>query len=245
MKKDLKSFDQDITAAVIGASGGIGRALVQNLIAQPRVKSLYAFSRSYCDLESDKIIKAHIDIADEISIKTAASTIEKNLDLLIIATGILDDGKLLPEKSLRDLDIESMRHCFTVNTFGPALVAKYFIPHLPRERRSVFAALSARVGSISDNHLGGWYSYRASKAALNMMIKNTSIEVGRRYKHAVILGLHPGTVKTELSQPFQKNVKHDIFTPTDAANHLLTVIDKVTPEDTGKCFAWDGQELPS
>lgn len=230
-------------AVVIGASGGIGKALVKRLSAQKHIETIYALSRSPCDIKNEKIIHKTIDITDESSIKNAATSCEGPLDLIIVATGMLSNGDTLPEKSLRDLDIEAMQTCFTINTFGPALIAKHFLPRISKEDRSVFVCLSARVGSTSDNRLGGWYSYRASKAALNMIIKSTSIETARRYKQAVIVGLHPGTVDTELSKPFQSNVKHHIFAAEQAAGHLLDIIDKVKPEDSGKCFAWDGKEI--
>jgi NAD(P)-dependent dehydrogenase (short-subunit alcohol dehydrogenase family) len=128
---------------------------------------------------------------------------------------------------------------------GPALVAKHFLPLLPRQGRSVFAALSARVGSIGDNRLGGWHSYRASKAALNMLIKNASIELARTRPDAVIVGLHPGTVDTGLSKPFQRGVAHNkLFTPEYCAERLIAVTDGLTRDDTGHVFAWDGARVP-
>jgi len=232
----LTSFERDIQVAIIGASGGIGSALSDALAGQPNIAKLYQFSRFGRDHHP-------IDLTDEASIEKAAATIEGELDLVIVATGMLQEPPNLPEKSLRDLSLEPMQKCFAVNSFGPALVAKHFLPLLPRDRRSIFACLSARVGSISDNAIGGWYSYRASKAALNMILKTASIEVARRKPEAVVLGLHPGTVDTNLSHDFQGNVQHEIFTPHVAANHLLQVIDQAGPADSSKCFAWDGQEI--
>ena len=150
----------------------------------------------------------------------------------------------MPEKSLRDLDAETMRKVFEVNTIGPALVAKYFIPLMAREGKGVFSALSARVGSVSDNRLGGWHSYRASKTALNMIIKNISIEAARKYKELSVIGLHPGTVDTGLSEPFQSNVSEGkLFSPESSARYLLDVVNGVQASDSGKVFAWDGQEI--
>ena len=161
-----------------------------------------------------------------------------------MANGILHDEGLTPEKSLRDLSAEKFQRIFEVNTVTPALIAKHFLPKLNREQTSIFAALSARVGSISDNQLGGWYAYRASKAALNMIIKNAAIEIGRRNKQAIIVGLHPGTVDSNLSKPFQGNVADGkLFTPEYSAEKLLDVLENLSPEQTGKCFAWDGQEI--
>ncbi len=241
----LASFPDNINIAVIGASGGIGSAFVNILADDEKIKTLYAFSRSEKRFQHPKIISAPIDLNAEASIQSAASAIETPLNLLIIASGILHDDTLKPEKNLRDLNQEAFMRVFTVNTFGPALVAKHFLPLLAKDGKSVFAALSARVGSISDNDLGGWYAYRASKTALNMILKTASIEVARRYKEASIIGLHPNTVDTALSEPFQAGVNHEIFTPENAAAHMIGVIDTVTAKDTGKVFAWDGQEIPA
>ena len=186
-----------------------------------------------------------IDITDEDSIWEAVSFIDGELDIVLIATGLLhgDDG-LMPEKSLRDVSLERFEEVFRVNTIGPALAMKHFALLLPKDRRAVMAAISARVGSIGDNRLGGWYAYRASKAALNMVIKNAAIEIGRRYKQAVIIGLHPGTVETELSAPFRGNVSGDkLFTAEFAAEKLVGVMGDVSPSDSGKVFAWDGAEI--
>lgn len=167
-------------------------------------------------------------------------------DLVIVATGLLHADDFGPEKSLRDLDGARLARVFHVNTIGPALVMKHFLPIMPRERRCVFAAISARVGSISDNHIGGWYGYRSAKAALNQMIRTASIEQGRRYKQAIVMGLHPGTVDTPLSEPFQGNVSDGkLFTPDFSASHMLDVIEARTVADSGKVFAWDGEEVPA
>jgi NAD(P)-dependent dehydrogenase (short-subunit alcohol dehydrogenase family) len=138
-----------------------------------------------------------------------------------------------------------MARVFAVNTIGPALVAKHFLPLLPRRGRSAFAAISARVGSIGDNRLGGWHSYRASKAALNMLLRNFAIELARRAPDAVCIGLHPGTVDTALSAPFRSRVAPDrLFTPARSAGHLLRVIEQATVADNGHVLAWDGARIP-
>jgi NAD(P)-dependent dehydrogenase (short-subunit alcohol dehydrogenase family) len=138
-----------------------------------------------------------------------------------------------------------METAFRLNTIGPALVAKHFLPLLAKDRKSVFAAISARVGSIEDNHLGGWYAYRASKAALNMVIKTLSIELARRNTNALCVGLHPGTVDTPLSTPFQSGVPEaKLFSAARSARHLLTVLDNLTPENSGCLYAWDGSQIP-
>jgi NAD(P)-dependent dehydrogenase (short-subunit alcohol dehydrogenase family) len=244
IKTSLTNFDKPLNVAVIGASGGIGNAFTDLLTAQDKVKTVHALSRSGASFDHPKIKNGIIDITDEQSVASAAAGIETGLDLIILAAGFLHDEETLPEKSLRDIDINNFEKVFARNTFGPALVAKHFLPLILKERKSVFAALSARVGSIGDNHLGGWYAYRASKAALNMLLRCCAIETARRYKHAAIIGLHPGTVDTGLSKPFQGNVKPEkLFTPRQSAAYLLNVINTVTPEDSGAVFAWDGQRI--
>ena len=163
---------------------------------------------------------------------------------MIVATGILFDGNITPEKSLRELSAKKFLRLFEVNTILPALIAKHFLPKLNKQDRSIFAALSARVGSVSDNKLGGWYSYRASKSGLNMIIKNAAIEINRQNKNAIIVGLHPGTVDSNLSKPFQGNVPDGkLFTPDYSVKRLLDVLGNLTPESSGRCFSWDGKEV--
>ena len=217
-------------AIVIGSTGGIGAALVRAL--ERRDWAVTGLSR-----HSDP----PLDLTDEAGIAAAASTLsgEAPFDLVFVATGMLHDGAARPEKSVRDLALDGLAESFAVNAIGPALVARYFLPLLPRDRRAVFAALSARVGSIADNRLGGWYGYRASKAALNQIIRTLSIELARTRPEAIILGLHPGTVDTKLSAPFQRGVK-TLFTPEVAATYLIDVIERAGPADTGRCLAWDG-----
>ena len=161
-------------------------------------------------------------------------------DLVIVATGLLHRNGKGPEKSLRELDPEWMLENYRINAVGPALIAKHFLPLMPRNQRTVFAVLSARVGSISDNRLGGWHSYRASKAALNMLIRNISIEWQRKNPQAIIVGLHPGTVETGLSAPFKGNPATERFAPAKAAEQLLRVLDGLNPEQSGQLFGFDG-----
>ncbi len=232
------SFDPQ-NIAIIGASGAIGSAFTKLLSDTFTDANLYVFSRN---------TGHYIDYNSEDSIAKAAETAAKDhpLDLIIATNGILHDGDIIPEKSLGEVSAEKFRRIFEVNTIIPALIAKHFLPKLNREKPSRFAALSARVGSISDNRLGGWYAYRSSKAALNMIIKNSAIEIGRRNKQAIIVGLHPGTVDSDLSKPFQGNVPDGhLFTPEYCAQRLLNVLENLTPEQTGKCFAWDGKEIRS
>lgn len=231
------SFDEmtGLNIALIGATGGIGHALVKQLSKDNDVQT---FSRRGAD-------DIHINITDEDTIKDAARHVSMPLDLVIVATGLLHNNEhLQPEKSIKDLNYEDLISAFAINTIGPSLVAKHFMPLLKREQRSTFAALSARVGSISDNHLGGWYGYRAAKAALNMMLRNLSIEAKRTNKQSIIIGLHPGTVDTKLSKPFQSHVAEGkLFTADHAAQCLINVIKNRTPEDSGFIFDWDNKKI--
>ena len=232
--------------AIIGSSGALGQAFTQQLAVMYPNATIHAFSRHKPENILPTVNHHTIDYQDEASINASALTASKEiaLDRVIITTGILHDGDIMPEKSLRDLSVEKFHRIFAVNTITPALIAKHFLPRLNKEKPSIFATLSARVGSISDNQLGGWYAYRASKAALNMIIKNAAIEVGRVNKKAIIVALHPGTVDSYLSKPFQRNVaKEKLFRPEYSTEKLLAVLENLTPEQTGKCFAWDGKEV--
>jgi NAD(P)-dependent dehydrogenase (short-subunit alcohol dehydrogenase family) len=232
--------------AIIGASGALGSEFTRQLSASYPNATLHAFSRHPEEVSLLHILSHFIDYSDEKSIESAAEVASQEipLDIVIVATGILHDGEITPEKSLKELSAEKLQHVFAVNAILPALTAKHFLPHLNPQNRSIFAVLSARVGSISDNHLGGWYAYRASKTALNMIIKNAAIEIRRRNKQAIIVGLHPGTVDSRLSKPFQGNVPDGkLFTPEFSVTKLLAVLENLTPEQSGLCFAWDGEEI--
>ena len=232
-------------AVVVGASGGIGGALVDALAAAG-FDTVHALARTPVAVRRG-IVPGPIDLLDENAIAAAAASLAgaAPLRLVIAATGLLHDATTQPEKSMRALDAVSLAHGFAINAIGPALLAKYLIPLLPREGKSVFAVLSARVGSIEDNRLGGWYGYRAQKAALNQIIRTLAIEVRRARPEAVVVALHPGTVTTGLSAPFRGAVHAErLFTPDIAARHLLDVIDGLTPRDSGGFFAWDGQPIP-
>ena len=207
---------------------------------------VHAFSRSQKKSDAENIVNHTINYNDEVSIEQAASQASKEapLDIVIVATGILFDGNITPEKSLRELSAKKFLRLFEINTILPALIAKHFLPKLNKQDRSIFAAISARVGSVSDNKLGGWYSYRASKSGLNMIIKNAAIEINRQNKNAIIVGLHPGTVDSNLSKPFQGNVPDGkLFTPDYSVKRLLDVLGNLTPESSGRCFSWDGKEV--
>ena len=244
----LASFGRPMQVAIIGASGAIGRALTEFLAARDEVGRIFACSRSGRVPGHAKVVHQPLDLEDEASIAGAAAAAARTsgeLDLVLVATGILHDGGLVPEKTWRALDAAALERAFRVNAIGPALVAKHFLPLLAHQRKSAFAALSARVGSIADNRLGGWHAYRASKAALNQLIRTLAIELARRNPHALCVALHPGTVDTGLSAPFQSAVPADkLFTPAFAATRLLAVLDNLRAQDSGELFAWDGQAIP-
>ena len=220
-------------AIVIGATGGIGRALADAIEA--RGDGVTRLSRT-----SDP----PLDLTDEASIAAAAAALSaaSPADLLIIATGLLHSPGAGPEKSLRQLDAATLATSFAVNTIGPALVARHFLPLLAPD--ATLAFLSARVGSISDNRLGGWYGYRASKAALNQFVRTLAIELARTRPATICVALHPGTVDTALSAPFQRNVPAGkLFSPAESAGHMLTVLATLVPADSGQLIDWAGERI--
>lgn len=217
-------------ALVIGASGGIGAALAAALAA--RGAEVTGLSRRVQGL----------DVTEEASVAAALERLEPPFHRIIVATGALAPPGLGPEKTLRALDPGQVAAQFALNALGPLLVLKHALRLMPREGRSVFAALSARVGSIGDNRLGGWYSYRASKAALNQLLRTASVEVARSHKAAVVAALHPGTVATSFGAAFHAG--RDTLPPDVAAAHLLAVMDRLTPADTGGFLDWQGQAVP-
>lgn len=242
----ISSLHLPATAVVIGAGGGIGNALTRRLAAEPAISRVVALARGDVEFDDSKIRTGLIDLSDENRIRAAAADAARAgpLDLVIVASGILHRAELSPEKSMREWRASHLSEVFTINAIGPALAAKHFLPNLRRGRKSVFAALSARVGSIGDNRLGGWAAYRASKAALNMLVRTAAIEQARRWPDAVVVSLHPGTVATALSRPFTRAVSDaQLKTPDQAAAHLLGVIDALTPQDSGGFFAWDGAPI--
>jgi NAD(P)-dependent dehydrogenase (short-subunit alcohol dehydrogenase family) len=236
-----------IVAVVIGASGGIGSAFVEALCGDTGFTHIFALSRSLQEFDDSRVQSLFIDLEDESSIANAALACARAgpCHLLINAVGVLHGpAEIRPEKALKELDANKMAKLFALNTIGPALVFKHFAPIMSRDGRAILATLSARVGSITDNHLGGWYTYRATKAALNQIIKTAAIELSTRRKHLICVGLHPGTVRSAMSEPFLANYKaNDIFSPEFAAQAMLDVLAALEPDDTGRVFAWDGVEI--
>lgn len=233
------SFETGTSAVVIGASGGIGSAIEQALVEEASFARVHGFARSRTGAQ-------HLDLLDEASISAAAAHVSEGPapSLVIVATGLLHSALDGPEKALRDLDASWLAQVYAVNTIGPALVAKHFLPIMAKQGHVVFAALSARVGSIGDNRLGGWYGYRASKAALNMMVRNLAIEERRRNARTIVVALHPGTVDTKLSRPFQGNVQPGrLFDADRAAMQLLDVIEELKLPDSGKLFDYEHHEI--
>lgn len=222
-------------AVVIGSSGGIGGAFCSALKADGGCREVVELSRNSTP---------PVDLVDEQNIEVAAATVAAGgpVHLIVDATGILYDEDMWPEKSLNAISADAMARSFAVNATGPLLLIKHFHRLMPRDERSVFATLSARVGSISDNELGGWYSYRTSKAALNMGLRSASIELARKLPQAVLLALHPGTVSTRLSDPFAGS--RDRFDPDHAVSMMLGVMGNVGPGDTGSFLAYDGTRIP-
>lgn len=239
--------DFEGTVAVVWGGGGLGCALANELASRGQHSSTVLVTRRAVnmDLGAVKILQADILKEGEI-----AGIVEVLRSLgqpvtVVSAVGLLHSRDLQPEKSLRQLEPANLRRVFDVNVVAPSLLAKHFLPVMPRKRRAVFAALSARVGSISDNRLGGWYAYRTSKAALNMMLRTISIEWRRSNPDAVCLGLHPGTVDTDLSKPFQKGVPdNNLFTPQKSAVMLVDVLERARAEQSGSVLDYAGKRVP-
>ena len=228
----MHSLPDDHRALGLGASGGSGSAVLARLRADPRCAQAMGLSRSADGL----------DVTDEASLARAASGLSGEYDLIFIATGALEIDGRGPEKAFKQLSAEAMAAQFALNAAGPALALKHFGAFLPKRRRALVGVLSARVGSIGDNGLGGWMSYRASKAALNQLIKCAAIELGRTHRHACIAALHPGTVRTELTEG--RRGGYDTLSPDESAERLLGILDGWEPGDSGAFRDWKNEEVP-
>lgn len=241
---------------VVGASRGIGLALAEAQLADPGVRQVIATCRPtsprsgldrLAHHHGDRLQRIDLDVTDPRSLASFAEQLGhlgESIDLAIHAAGLLHEDALQPEKSLADCDAKNLMRLFEVNSIGPLMVARELLKAAGR-RPLTFAALSAMVGSIADNRLGGWYGYRASKAALNQFIKTLAIECRIRHPRATILAIHPGTTDTELSRPFQRNVKPGkLYTPLQSAARILEVVQNSGTGDSGRFFNWDGSEIP-
>ncbi|ELS00888.1 dehydrogenase of unknown specificity [Xenococcus sp. PCC 7305] len=242
---------------IIGANQGIGLGFVRQILSDSQVAKIYATYRNsetateLLSLAADhpnKLTCLEIDITNESSITQGIEAISaeiKKIHLVIYCVGMLHRGELQPEKSLRQINSENLLSYFQVNSIGAVLLAKHLMKLLRHKEGSIFASISAKVGSIGDNRLGGWYGYRASKAALNMFLKTISIEYSRRCPKTIVVALHPGTTATRLSQPFQKNVPPEKLFPVEkTVNLLLEVMSNLKLADSGEFFSWDGSKLP-
>lgn len=253
MPGKLASFPPRAVALVQGASRGIGLGLVQALLQDAAEFHVVATCRNPDNADAlkalacDRLSIRVLDATDPAGIETLAAELAQEgirLSLIVNAAGVLHGKGFGPEKRLEDLDAAVLAKVFAVNTFAPALMLKALRPLMARDGKVVFAAISARVGSIGDNRLGGWYAYRASKAALNQVMRTAGIELARRNKNAIVAALHPGTTDTGLSEPFQDNVPEEkLFSVERSCGHLLDVIDGLSSEDSGGFFAWDGQRI--
>jgi NAD(P)-dependent dehydrogenase (short-subunit alcohol dehydrogenase family) len=242
---------------IVGASQGIGLGFVKKLLQDSRITKIYATYRSVDSAEKlllienqypDKLTCLSMDITQEMQIANCCQIIQnqvQKLHLVVNCVGFLHDSTQQPEKSLKHLNIDNLTRYFQVNSIGGALLAKHLVPLFKHQDQSIFASISAKVGSIGDNYLGGWYGYRASKAALNMLMRNVSIEYGRVCPRNIVVTLHPGTTDTNLSRPFQRNVTPEkLFSVEKTVSQLLEVIEGLQAEDSGEFFSWDGTKLP-
>ena len=229
---------------IAGSSGAIGGEFTELYANNSNVEKIIALSRKPINTNHNKIQSVEIDYNNEATFKNldAISQLD-SISKIIIATGILHTDQIKPEKSIDSIAGEDMRKVFQVNIFGPILLVKKLLPLIKKSKGVKIVFLTARVGSISDNLLGGWHSYRSSKSALNMMIKNLAIELKRLNKEHVVIGIHPGTVKSHLSEPFLRHVKHDVFSPEESVGFMTKVINEITHKDSGKCFDFSGKVI--
>jgi NAD(P)-dependent dehydrogenase (short-subunit alcohol dehydrogenase family) len=246
-------LDSGQNILIVGANRGIGYGFVKQLL--PKASQIYATYRSTASPElmglaaqSERLHLLPMDITDEAQIISGLEQIRQQvtrLHLVIYCVGFLHEGGIQPEKSLQQIQADHLLRYFQVNSIGAVLLAKHLIPLLKHPERSVLACISAKIGSIADNQSGGWYGYRASKAALNMLMRTAALEYGRKSPKTIVAMLHPGTTDTRLSQPFQRNLPPDkLFSVERTVSQLLGVIDGLQPEQSGEFFSWDGSLLP-
>lgn len=229
---------------IAGSTGAIGGEFTELYANNSNVEKIIALSRKPTNTNHNKIQSVEIDYYNEATFKNLDEISQlDSISKIIIATGILHTDQIRPEKSIDSIAGEDIRNVFQVNVFGPILLVKKLLPLIKKSKGVKIVFLTARVGSISDNVLGGWHSYRSSKSALNMMIKNLAIELKRLNKEHVVIGIHPGTVKSHLSEPFLRHVKHDIFNPKESVDLMTQVISKVSQTDSGKCFDFSGKVI--
>lgn len=256
---ELGSFAEGSAAFVQGASRGIGLEMVRRIHASGRFRRIFASARratacdalsSLADAAGGAVVPVDMDVTAPADLVRAGVRVGEEVDalhLLINASGLLHDAAhaLRPEKRLEDVDPDTLMRVFQVNAFAPLLMTRQLLPYLAHGDRAVVANISARVGSIADNRLGGWYAYRGSKAAQNMFTRGIAVELSRRAGRAICIALHPGTTDTALSRPFQARVPEGRLFPAGfSASRLLAIIDRVTVEDSGGFFAWDGEPIP-
>ncbi len=245
-----------MNTVIAGISGGIGLALASRLLGRDPNAVILGIARNAsnhpgaCQLQKEHSKRLHLvdtDVTQPQDLRDLGQTIPPGSEIrrIIYAIGVLHDEHMFPEKRLEDIDPQEMMRSYQVNTLGFLLLTRTLIPWLRHRQPKLIAAISAKVGSIGDNGFGGWYSYRCSKAALNMAIRNLAIETHRRMKPAIVVALHPGTTQTRLSEPFQQSLARlPVHTPGDTATNLWQVMDNLTPEDSGAFFSWDGNRIP-
>ena len=227
---------------IAGASGGIGKEFTKFYCDDPNVEKVIALSRKNNNIDNPKIQSLEFDYSKEETFDNLDDVLLlESINTIIIATGILQTDLIKPEKSIAGVDLTTLQKVFQINVFGPTLLVKKLLPLIKKSKGVKIVFLSARVGSIADNRLGGWHSYRSSKSALNMMISNLSIELQRISKNHIVIGIHPGTVKSQLSEPFLKNVKHNIFSPRESVELMAKVVGDIDQKDSGKCFDFSGK----
>jgi NAD(P)-dependent dehydrogenase (short-subunit alcohol dehydrogenase family) len=242
------------TALVVGANRGIGLALTRQLLNEPGGRYVYATYRQrdtaggLLSIDDERLQTLQVDVTSAGDLQGLADTIRANRhhpDFVINSAGILHEGTLQPEKALQQCGQDSLTRLFQVNSIGPLMLAKTILPLMPKNSASQFAALSAMVGSIGDNRLGGWYGYRASKAALNQFMKTLAVECRRSHPQICITAIHPGTTNSDLSRPFQANVQPGkLYSPSRSAARILQVVSTGCAEDSGRFVNWDGRQIP-